>query len=385
MIKSKALVLGALFAASSFFMISCGSTPAEEPAPVEDKAETEETKTETPEEPATETVEDTSAEDAAKALAEKISALWSDIDSARKEAVESGADKAAPKVFGEAESEYEKLKEGTPTEADLAALKARYAALKHFADAKAKKEKIDRYGLASYKQIVYDEGAKLIDELSGENSLTSAEWGTKAVAADTAMTVVLETGLRAKAREEREAAVKALKDANSVKCYVSRKAEYDTFVNAFKSGDQNYATKNPEGALEKYTKAKEGFAGLYASVSDARAKAQAILDEARKRVEASEKTAVQADIDKPLGDEPVEGIEAEDAKLLEDDDYSESEASEVDPEAEAAPEEDDVEKLEKAVESAIENAGADIGAAIEAASGASAEDIKSALDVLEAK
>ena len=218
-------------------------------------------------------------------------------------------------------------------------------------EAKAKKEKIDALGLASYNQKIYDEGAALIEELSGDNTLSSAEWGTKAVSANGAMTAVLETGLRAKAREEREAAVEAQKKANSVKCYVSRKAEYETFVNAFKSGDQKFVTKNPEGALEKYTKAKNGFNELYESVGNARAKAQTAIDEAKKRVAASENVAVQADIEKPLGDEPVEGIEEADTKLLEEDDYSEAESAEVDLTAEEVPAEDLVEKIEDGVNS----------------------------------
>ena len=223
--------------------------------------------------------------------------------------------------------------------------------MKSFAEAKAKKEKIDALGLASYNQKIYDEGAALIEELSGDNTLSSAEWGTKAVSANGAMTAVLETGLRAKAREEREAAVEAQKKANSVKCYVSRKAEYETFVNAFKSGDQKFVTKNPEGALEKYTKAKNGFNELYESVGNARAKAQAAIDEAKKRVAASENVAVQADIEKPLGDEPVEGIEEADTKLLEEDDYSEAENAAVDLTAEEVPAEDLVEKIEDGVNS----------------------------------
>ena len=141
---------------------------------------------------------------------------------------------------------------------------------------------------------------------------------------------------------------------HSVKCYVSRKAEYETFVNAFKSGDQKFVTKNPEGALEKYTKAKNGFNELYESVGNARAKAQAAIDEAKKRVAASENVAVQADIEKPLGDEPVEGIEEADTKLLEEDDYSEAESAEVDLTAEEVPAEDLVEKIEDGVNSIID-------------------------------
>lgn len=350
MIKSKLVMLTAIFAAASLFMVSCGSKPEPEPAPVEDSAD--ETKTEETATDETPAEEDTSSEDADSTGG--IDSIWASLDSMRKDAIDAGADKAAPDAFKAAEDEYNKLKNGNASEEELLALKARYAALKAFADAKAKKEKIDSLGLASYNQKVYDEGSALIAELDGDKTISSADWSAKAVDANTSMTVVLETGLRAKAREERDAAVAAQKKANSVKCYVSRKAEYETFVNAFKAGDQNFVTKNPEGALEKYTKAKVGFEGLYTEVSEARAKAQTAIDEAKKRVAASEKTAVQADIEKPLGDEPVEGIEAADTKLLEEDDYSESASAEVDLTAEEVPAEDLVEKIENKVNSVLD-------------------------------
>lgn len=348
MIKSKLFVLAAVFSAASL-MMSCGSKPASQPAPVEDNAEDE----------AQQSIQEsnTVADDNADNSDSEggIDSIWNSIDSMRKDALSAGADKAAPDAFKSAEDEYNRLKNGDATEEELLALKARYAALKAFADAKAKKEKIDTLDLASYNQKLYDEGASLIKELDEENSLTSAEWSSKAVAANGAMATVLETGLRAKAREERDAAIAAQKKANSVKCYVSRKAEYDTYVKAFKAGDKDFVTKNPEGALGNYKKAKEGFEGLYVSVSEARAKAQAAIDDAKKRVAASENTAVQADIEKPLGDEPVEGIEAADAKLLEDDDYSKSADSEVDLTEETVPAEDLVEKVEKGVNSVIKS------------------------------
>lgn len=347
MIKSKIVMLSACFAAASLFMVSCGSKKEPEPAPVED----------TTEEPAADSSDSTEGqgeETPAEENTDGVENIWASIDSSRQNAIDAGAENAAASAFASAEEEYNKLKNGEASDEELLALKARYAALKSLADAKAKKEKIDQLGLASYNQKVYDEGCGLIEELDQNTELSAAEWNTKAVAADASMTAVLETGLRAKAREERNAAVEAQKKANSVKCFVSRKDEYKTFVNAFKSGDQNFVTKNPEGALEKYTKAKEGFEGLYAEVSEARSKAQQVIDEAKQRVAASEKTAEQADIDKPLGDEPVEGIEAEDTKLLEEDDYSSSANAEVDLTAEEAPAEDLVEKVEDGVKSVID-------------------------------
>lgn len=346
MIKRKLLMLTAVFAAASLLMVSCGSKKEPEPAPVEDTVEDTTVSTEDDTTADAETTDETDSTDG-------IEGIWDSIDSMRNDAINAGADKAAPDAFKAAEDEYNRLKNGNASEEELLALKARYTALKAFADAKAKKEKIDTLGLASYNQNIYDEGAALIAELDENKTISSADFSTKALAANASMTAVLETGLRAKAREERDAAVAAQKKANSVKCFVSRKAEYETFVNAFKAGDQNFVTKNPEGALEKYTKAKDGFEGLYTEVSEARAKAQTAIDEAKKRVAASENTAAQADIEKPLGDEPVEGIEADETKLLEDDDYSESANAEVDLTEEAAPAEDLVEKIEDGINSVL--------------------------------
>ena len=348
MIKRKLVMLTAVFATASLLMVSCGSKKDPEPAPVEDTVDNTATDSIDDTTSGNETTTDTSDSTGG------IEGIWNSIDSLRDDAIKAGADKAAPDAFKAAEDEYNRLKNGNASEEELLALKARYAALKAFADAKAKKEKIDSLGLASYNQKVYDEGSNLIAELDENKNISSAEFSSKAGAANASMTAVLETGLRTKAREVRGEAVEAQKKANSVKCFVSRKAEYETFVNAFKSGDQNFVTKNPEGALEKYTKAKDGFENLYTEVSAARAKAQAAIEEAKKRVAASEGTAVQADIDKPLGNEPVEGIEAEDTKLLEEDDYTQAASAEVDLSDEAVPAEDLVEKVENGINATLD-------------------------------
>lgn len=337
MIKSKIVMLSAIFATASLLMISCGSKPEAQPAPVEDTNADAKSN------------ENSNGDD----LSGGIDAMWNSLDSMRNDAINAGADKVAPEAFKAAEDEYAKLKKSNASIEELNALKARYAALKAFAEAKSKKEKIDELNLASYSQKIYDEGCSLISELDENKNLSTADFSTKALAANASMTTVLEVGLRAKAREERDAAVAAQKKANSVKCFVSRKAEYETFVNAFKTGDQNFVTKNLEGALEKYTKAKNGFENLYTEVSTSRAKAQAAIDEAKKRVAASEKTAEQADIDKPLGNGKIEGIEDAETVLLEEDDYSKSSSAEVDLTTEDIPAEDLVEKINNEANSVI--------------------------------
>lgn len=371
MIKRKFMLLAAVFASASLLLVSCGSTPAAEPAPVESEQDTEASNESTEAENLEEKIEDDNLDDEDtketeddSELKDKISSLWENIESARNAAIQSGAKNLVPEAFGMTEEEYGRLKNGDASIEDLEALNRRYAALKALADAKSKKDKIDEMNLASYKQAEYDKGSALIDELSAENAadnIPQAEWESKAVEADNAMTAVLEAGLKARAGEERALALKAQRNANSIKCYVSRKAEYDSLVKVFKDGDVDYVTKNPEGALTKYIKAKEGFESLFNEVSEARSKAQMAIDDAKKRVEASENVAVQADIEKPLGDEPVEGIEDANAKLLEDDDYSTVESAEVElneevPEDLADIEDEDSENAEDEEEEAEQEA-----------------------------
>ena len=167
MFKSKILMLTVFAASASLLMVSCGSAPAAEPAPVEETAE-EKIEEQIPEtEP--EEISDTDSDSDGT-----IDSLWDSIDSLRQSAIDSGADKLAPEAFKAAEDEYNRLREGNASEEELLALKARYEALKSFAEAKAKKEKIDALGLASYNQKIYDEGAALIEELSGDKSRTSS-------------------------------------------------------------------------------------------------------------------------------------------------------------------------------------------------------------------
>ena len=312
MIKSK-LVLAA-FAAMSLALISCGSSPKEEPE-IQEENVSENTAEESQDQQ--QISEDTE---------ESNEATLSKIESSRQDAINAGAQNAAPDAFNAAEEEYNSVKtameQGEDVSARLKDLLARYQALKAYADAVAKKAKIDENGFASYAQNVYNDGSSIISELASSKDYGS-DWNKKAVSADAKMTFVLKAAYKSLAQAERTEAFKAKRNADS------RKADYDKFVANFKSGDQNYVTGNPEGAIANYTKAKEGFSSLYAQVSEARAQAQAAIEEAKKRVAESETNAQWADKEKPLGDEPVEGIEEADTQLLEADDFTKAENSEV--------------------------------------------------------
>ena len=110
---------------------------------------------------------------------------------------------------------------------------------------------------------------------------------------------------------------------------VARKTEYNEAADLIQSGDSLYSMQNAKKAAEKYKDANVKFTYLYQDVAAKRAAAQAAIEEAKKRVAESEKFAEEADVKAPIT-EQVEGIEDEDAVLLEADDYEDPEDAEAD-------------------------------------------------------
>ncbi|MFA6937211.1 MAG: hypothetical protein WCQ67_03165 [Treponema sp.] len=315
-----------VFILAAFVFASCKSTPKEEtPAQTEEPAKQEEVKEEPKEEP----VKSTDYSDANKALLEKVTA-------ARESAISAGAENANPDGYKTAEVEYKAEQSACESSTDdlsiaLNDLIARYNAIASYADAKSKKARIDSLGFASYGQQDYDEASTILDELSDakSNINTGKNLYEKASSADAKFTNVLTAGFKAQSKAERTEAFKAKKQADSVKASVSRKADYDKGVEQFRSGDQKYVTGNAEESVDCYKNSREIFTTLYNEISDARAKAQAAIDAAKAKVEASNAVAEQADSAAPLGDTKVEGIEDENAKLLQDDDFSSTENTDV--------------------------------------------------------
>lgn len=310
-----------LCALTALVFAACKSTPkgeeqAEKPA--------EETPQEKPVEPVAteETKQDFS--DANAALMEKVA-------KARDAAAAAGAENANPVGYKIAEDEYaveQKASEDKNTDLSKALndLIDRYDALATYAQAKAKKERIDSLGFASYDQSSYDSASKSLDELSTEvgNAATGTALYTKADTANKQFNAILLAGFRVQAKGARSEAYKAKQQADSIKAAVSHKDEYLKAVETFNLGDQNYVTGNPEASVENYTTAKDSFTTLFNTISEARAQAQAAIDAAKKRVADSNTVASQADASTPLGDEKVQGIEDPDAKLLQDDDFTAS-------------------------------------------------------------
>ena len=330
--KKVALIMAT--AAIFTLFASCGSTPEPEEtapeAPVveESSAEIEET------EPEVVIEEETDSESDAEARDE----ILAKIEEARKAALEAGADKKAANIWAALDKVYNELKN---SEDDISAsgadLTARYQALAAYAQAKDEKKKIDDNDFAKFDQKDYDEGSELL--ASVEEAFEAENWdastGDKALKAYGKFKNVTFAAYKQLALEEREAAFAAKRDADSVKAGVSRKEPYKAAADLFKSGDQLYAVKNPEGAYKNYKIAKEEFTALYKDVAAKRAQAQQKLDEAKKAVEESEKFAEKADQETPILDtEEIEGIEEASAVLLEEDNYEAPEEAEIDiPEA----------------------------------------------------
>jgi hypothetical protein len=265
-------------------------------------------------------------------------ALWAAIQAARKAAIEAGAAEANPVAWAAAEADYEvqkKIMDEGGSSSDMSAvlrdLNYRYQGLTALANAQKKKAFVDENEWASYNRASYDNGSKKVTDLT--DPLKTFESGKAffdtAVAAEKDFDTVINSAYRTIAKEERSKAFEAKKQADSVKAAVSRKVDYEQAVAIFKSGDSHYVTGNLKGSIEDYIASRQAFETLFAEISEARAQALAAIEAARKRVSESEDVALAADKEAPLGNAQVEGIEAEDAKLLDDDDFAEAESAQA--------------------------------------------------------
>ncbi|MBQ5997915.1 MAG: hypothetical protein IJL70_00405, partial [Treponema sp.] len=177
------------------------------------------------------------------------------------------------------------------------------------------KAKIDENGFASYSQDDYDNGNSLLSEFETKKNSENVSGKELLDLADSAYGKyqnVLFKAYKKLAKDARLAAFAEKKNADSVKAAAAAKSDYSSATEEFKAGDSNYAMQNPESAYNHYIAAKEKFAAIYASVSVKRAEAQKAIDEAKEKVLSSENYAVNADHEKPLEGENIEGIEAED-------------------------------------------------------------------------
>ncbi|MBR4386496.1 MAG: hypothetical protein IKP51_08255 [Treponema sp.] len=267
--------------------------------------------------------------------------LFEQVEKSRLEAINAGAEEELTSDFDAAEKIYNADKaivesgEQVDISASLRDLNNRYRAMATIIAAQEKKDLIDELGYASYSMSNYTKGSDLLSEVTGSSasSLTGEQAFQKANIADACFARVLDTAYRSLAEQERRAAYKAKLNAESVKAQISRKDEYVEGVEKYRSGYKMFTSRNPEASVEEFKQSKETFQNLYEVISKARAEALKKIEDAKKRVDESEATAAAADKVAPLGNQPVKGIEAADAKLLEDDDFSYTENTEIEVES----------------------------------------------------
>lgn len=209
---------------------------------------------------------------------------------------------------------------------------ARKSSVEEYEKAKALKNRIDELGFALYDQTSYDAGNKSLSDfenLKDSDNASGAELLNLSKDAYGKFANVLNKAYKQLAKEARTKAFSAKKDADSVKAGAAAKADYNKAADEFKAGDTNYSMQNCESAYGHYVTSESLFKSVFNTVSERRAAAQKAIDEAKAKVEAAQQYALNADQEKPLTDENTEGIEAEDAVLLEEDSYTAPETLEA--------------------------------------------------------
>lgn len=305
---------------SVFFFISCASAPkAEEQLPeevLEDVNAVEDV------------IEEVTTVDNSSALEQA--------DLARQAAIDANADKVAPIQFAATDALLKTLQAQAETGVDVSIglkdVQTRYEALEKYAKAMDAKARVDELGFASYDQASYDKGTQAIADLQNlfsETNILSSAMLEKANEAYSSFNSVLIGAFKKLAKEERNGAFAAKKDADSVKAAVAEKDSYGKAVEDFKKGDSNYAMQNPEAALKNYQSAKGQFEVLFKTVSEKREAAQKAMEAAKNAVLETQNYAATADKEAPLTGEEVQGIEAEDAVLLEAETFADPKAAEV--------------------------------------------------------
>lgn len=252
-------------------------------------------------------------------------ALLEKLDAAREKAVEADAKSYYPKEFADADARGDRVKKDTEAHPDtdfsagINDVIARYEALAAAAEAQRMRKRADDMNFSAFDKAAYDAGAAALDKFAQDD--TGAAQLVDARAAYESYKLLLNKGFVALAGKERTAALDAKKMADSVKAGVSQKEAYGQAADAFKRADSNYVTKSIEAAYEGYKSAKETFSGLYETVSAARAAAQAAIARAKQRAADSASYAADADEIAPISGD-VQGIEDENAVLLEEDEWA---------------------------------------------------------------
>ena len=302
-----------------FFCISCGSKPApeepEKPAPV-----VETPKPEPEPEPA------------------KVDngAALKGIDDARKLALDLGVKEYEPEKLQAIDALYDKIKaksdNGEDISADSKDLADRYAALAAYVKACQVNEDIDDTDMVDLAEAMYDKGYDYLleyEDLFNDPNSTGKAQLEKANSANTTLIAVYAIIFKQMTMDARADALLSKKDAESVRAQIAQKDKYNKAVDLFKKGDSAYTMMAYTRAYDNYIDATDLFDELYDDIAEKRAAAQKKIEEAKLKVKESENYALQADKKAPMKTK-LEGIEDEDAVLLEEDDYEDPSKAEAD-------------------------------------------------------
>lgn len=311
------------FSLTILTFIACGSTANIEPETNKTASVPEEKAEEKTDEPvaATQDFEDFSKEN---------EALLTEAEAARQKAIDAGAEKYFPKILAKDDAFFDSVKSkvhdspNSDHTEDLREVISRYNALATACMAKNLKEKADELGLSD------PNAEKALSDF--EISEKGSDMNKNADKALKAYSALLMQHMSEMAKTERNAALEAKKQADSVKAGVAKKDEYKKASDTFKQADSNFVSKNLENAYKGYHSAKITFANLYETIAAKRAAAQAAIERAKKRVSETENYTAEADTIAPLNEE-VAGIEKEDAVLLESDNFANPDDAVIDVES----------------------------------------------------
>ncbi len=249
-------------------------------------------------------------------------------ETARQSAINEGADKSYAAPFAATDAAFLALKAmdgAKDNSAELADIKARYEAMALAAKAKKLRERISNEGIDENYPDDFARGDKAIledfDTMVVNPAVSGQELSKKAKEGYDAYNAVIFKTYKKAAIDERKKAVEQKKACDAVRAQVARKDEYKSYADLIQSGDSKYAMQNVEAAYTLYSQATEKFGSLAEDVAAKRAEAQKKIDEAKAKVQASDEYAEKADSEKPLGEEPVAGIEDEGTTLLEADQF----------------------------------------------------------------
>ncbi len=313
---------------SAFLFSSCGSKPKTDDG-VSQKIESD----------ISEAVEET--KETVEEVKENIeltdnSEILDSLNSAREAALSAGCESLCPEQFSQAESLYKTLEPQAKAGANLGSalddLKARYEAMEKYSQSLKLKSQIEENAFQSYDNANYEKANSIVESFTDSTSLSNISgkaMNEKIDGAYKAYKTVIFKAFREKAKVSRTEAFKSKQNADSVKAGVAEKSEYAKAVEEFKSGDASFSIQNPEGALNHYENAKVQFESLYQSVKEKREAAQKAMDEAKKLVEESKNYAENADVESPLEGENIQGIEKQDAVLLEEEKFEDPKNAEA--------------------------------------------------------